>query len=185
MSVKRSIEGKIVTWEYEQFCSHGIVGRLDMELEELNKLYSDNTIEFAPVKKEVGRDFLAAFCFEPAVDVTLVRAWNGEASIVTYSLNKNGSKQLMKDIVNKSQFSVYEPDQDFIRTIEGEIKLLETQNYNLCKLIAEMLNEDLEKVVGAVRYSNFISRYKGFSEPKSMRVAIEKFKLPRDKFNLF
>jgi hypothetical protein len=48
-----------------------------------------------------------------------------------------------------------------------------------------MLKEDLEKVVGAVRYSNFLNRYKGFSEPESMRVAIEKFKLPRDKFRLF
>jgi len=185
MSVKRSIEDKIVTWEYEQFCSHGILGRLEMELEELSRLYSYSTIEFAPVKKEVGRDFLAAFCFKPIVDFTLVRTRDGEASIVTYSLNKNGSKQLMKDIVNKSQFSVYEPDQEFIRTIEGEIKLLETQTYNSCKLIAGMLKEDLEKVVGAVRYSNFLNRYKGFSEPESMRVAIEKFKLPRDKFSLF
>lgn len=106
MSLKRSIEDKIVVWEYEQFYVHGVEGRLETKLEKLSELYKDSLIEFAPVKKEYGRDFLAGFCFKPVVDVTLARAWNGEASIVTYGLNRNGSKQLMNEIVNKSHFSM-------------------------------------------------------------------------------
>ncbi|MGC8812173.1 MAG: hypothetical protein ACP5O8_01125 [Candidatus Aenigmatarchaeota archaeon] len=179
MVLKRSIEDKIVVWKYEELYVLGVEGELRMGLEELRELYKNTPVEFAPVKNEYIRDFLAAFLFEPPIDVTIARALDGEASIVTYSLDKDRSKQLVGDIVNKSQFSLYYPREAFIRTIEGGM-LFEILTYKLCKRIANELKESLEKVVGAVRYSNFLS-YKGFSESEAIMVACKKFRLPRDR----
>lgn len=181
--ITRSIEDKLVIWNYKQLYVLGIEGLLENELEELSEIYK-GLIEFSPVRWEpkYKRDFLAGFSLKPPVDITLSRAMDGKASIVTYSLNREKSGEIITDIVNNSGFEIYKPAEDFIKTIEMEIALFETKSYGICEAISRKLNEDLEKVVGAIRYSNFLHRYKGFSEAESIKASFEIFKLPKDKF---
>lgn len=177
-SVKRSIEDKFVVWEYERLCILGLIGRLETPLERLNE-YELN-IEFAPVKKEFAngrtRDFLAGFCFDPLVDVTIVKTQN-DSSIVTYSLDKKRSKKLVDELVQKSGFIPYEPEENFIEVIEYDIELLETETYEICKKISQLANMSFENTFGMIRYANFLHRYKGFSMHDSLEEASKKFNL--------
>jgi len=180
MELKRSIENNLVIWEYEKLAVLGVYGRLDKPLEEIIELYNDSQLEFGRVKKEPNRDFLAAFYFEPPIDVTLVKTEGNEGSIVTYSLDRGESKKLIDKMVEISGLIIHKPEMDFIETIENEVRYIETLTYEKCRQIPEYLNADLERIFGAVHYANFLNKYKGFSQEDSMKMAADRFsvKLP-------
>ena len=121
--VVQSIDGKLVIFEHEKLCVVGCIGNLRNPLEQFDELYKNESVEFAPVRNEENRKFLAAFSFNPVVDITLAQYLH-ESSIVTYSLDKDGSKSFVEDIIKRSGFILSEPDKNFIETIGREVNLL-------------------------------------------------------------
>ena len=176
--VVQSIDGKLVIFEHKKLCVVGCIGNLRNPLEQFDELYKNESIEFAPVRNEENRKFLAAFSFNPVIDITLAQ-YLRESSIVTYSLDKNGSKSFVEDIIKRSGFIPSEPDKDFIESIGREVSLVETTTYNLCTSISQLLSQDLDKVFGAVRYCNFLKQYRGLSEEDGFRLAKDRFGLKR------
>lgn len=121
MEVRVFEKDKLVFFEYERLYVIGALGRLEKLLGDIESLYSNESLEFAPVKQEANRDFLAAFNFRPVVDVTFVRCPSSESSIVSYSLSKNKSIELINDLIKKIGFATEFPRDDFTDTIKREI----------------------------------------------------------------
>ena len=178
MELERVVEDKIVIWSYDKLCVLASIGNLQIQLEDIEKMFKDFEIEFAPVQKRGFRtDFLAAFYFSPPIDVTLKRKIiDGETSIVTYSLNIGKSKQIIEQVEKRCGFVSFNPTEEFIQTLEPEINMVETVAYTSCQKIARALNTDLERVFATVRYSNFLT-YTGMSEENTLRLVGKKFGL--------
>ena len=184
MEIKFSTEGNFAIWEYERLSVVGARGKLEEPLYTASRLYHFG-LEFAPVQKQPKRDFLAGFCFLPApIDVTLVRTEEKDASIVTYSLDKDESVELIDRLSERLGFYPCSPDDGFTNMIGSEIAVVETITYDQCQKISRMLGVDLEKAFGAVRYTNFLNNYRGLSPVEAMAKAAETFGLPKDKLGL-
>lgn len=178
MSLARSFEGHIVFWDYERLSVIGALGRMQTQLAKIEELY-DGSLEYAPVKKRVARDFLAAFSFNPPINFTILRGYGGDSSIVTCSLDKNAAKRLAASFIQKTGFAPYSPTWDFVQTIEQSVNLSETYNYQNCQMLARLKKTDLEKVFGFVHYVNFLASYKRIPLSRSYEIAEQKFDLPR------
>jgi hypothetical protein len=161
-------------FQYNKLSIRCVQGRLDKSLEELAELYVNDPIEFAPVRQEVGRYFLAGIYFEPPADVTVDKLFDGETTIVVYSLNHDRCVEVVNNIMERSGFSAFKPEQSFIDDIKGEM-MLEMHIYHSAEQIAEIAEVSFEKAWGAVRYSNFLRHYKGYSETDSIREAMKRF----------
>jgi hypothetical protein len=181
MGIERSTDGKFVIWRYDRLRVLGILGILERQLDELEELFKDKSqiFEFAPVKKELGRDFLAAFYLDPPIDFTVVRNLSGESSIVTYSLDEDKSREIIDSFVERSGFIPRKPDPDFVETIETEFFYLERITYENCLGASVAENIDLERIFGAVRYANFLYSYRKIPFPDSRKKAHEKFGLEK------
>lgn len=175
--LKSSIENNVVVWQYEDMSVLGVLGRLEKSLEDV-ALYQDKFIEFAPVKKEPKRDFLAAFYFNSPTDFTILKYPDGNASIVTYGLDKAESIKLVNNISKFCSFQARYPDEEFINTIRSEVATFEVSSYMNCKEAARITNTDVGKVYAAMRYGNFLNRYRGLGFEESQEAAALKFRLP-------
>lgn len=175
--LKSSIENNVVVWQYEDMSVLGVLGRLEKSLEDV-ALYQDKFIEFAPIKKEPKRDFLAVFYFNPPTDFTILKYPDGNASIVTYGLDKAGSIKLVNNISKFCSFQARYPDEEFINTIGSEVATFEVSSYMNCKEAARITNTDVGKVYAAMRYGNFLNRYRGLLFEESQEAAALKFRLP-------
>jgi len=174
MNVKVSLEENLVFLEYEKLCVLGVLGKYSGGLNEVKNLYKKEDVEFAPVKEEVGRNFLAGFSFKPVVDITIVQCPN-EASIVTYSLDKNGSGDFVKDLIARSDFDPFLPEQKFIEQLRMEIGLIEEITYKAYISMSKALGCDIENVFGTIRYCHFLKSYIGMSDLESMTRASKQF----------
>src|SRR5438309_483127 len=134
MSFPTSLNEALIERKYDNLVILGVEGRLTRGLESIQSLYLDKSqeFEFAPVKKERDRDFLAAFYINPPVDLTIAQYPSTEASIVTFSLSKEKSKELIEDVVKKSDFLPVKPDLSFIELLENEMLNLQGSSYELC-----------------------------------------------------
>ncbi|MBI4020466.1 MAG: hypothetical protein HY367_03975 [Candidatus Aenigmarchaeota archaeon] len=174
MQWKYSEEGYIATWEYERLYIVGLHGLLGTPLEWIGDLYDEGAVEFAPVKKEPGRDFLAGFSYRPPVDVTLVRKNNGDSSIVACGLDKMESKKLVSGIALKSGMAYHKPSKTFREDIEESL-IIEALTYELCGNISCHVEKDVEDVFGAVKYAHFLVHYSGLAEDGAYRAAGKRF----------
>ena len=185
--LQEELQGELFAWEYARLAVLGTVGMLERSLQSIEELYADKTkkqqIVFAPVQRQLGRDFLAAFHFEPAIDVTIVRTPEREASVVTYSLDKEVSKKFLVDFVQRTGFVPYiSLPRNFVEMTKSELILIEKSNYNMCTACAELLNVNDDKMFGAMRYANFLHMYNGVSFPESKRMAFRRFGLRENLF---
>ena len=167
----------LLIWDYSRLCVLGIYGGLENLLEKLPELCRKHPLEFSPIKKELYRDFLAAFHSKPPIDITITRGNRGDALIVSYSLDKDKSLDVIDGIMQASGFVSEKADAQFIKMIENEIWCVETITYKQCSKISEMSNASFDSVFGAVRYANFLKKYMGLSENMSMKKAAERFGL--------
>jgi len=174
MSFPTSLNDALVEKRYDSLIILGVRGRLNKSLESIHPMYSDKKeFEFAPVKKEQNRDFLATFNADPPVDLTIDLYPTSESSIVTFSLNKEKSKELIEDLVNKSGFAPVKPDLSFIEQVD-EMFYLQRSSYEACLFLSKRMKTNLEKVFGATWYANFLS-YKGLSTEECMQFATKKY----------
>ncbi|MBI2583336.1 MAG: hypothetical protein HYW25_01595 [Candidatus Aenigmarchaeota archaeon] len=188
MAVAFSIGKELVARRHERLHVIGVLGRLDVPLERVRELYKGEMrmdvpigtsvypTEIAPVKEEpqYGRDFLACFHFTPPVDITLARAYDGESSIVTYSLDDSRARQLIRDITRNIGFVPSPPTPDFVRRVEEGFEIERLIYYTL-EAMAGMARASLESAFGAVHYSNFLHRYWGLSKEEGIRRASKRF----------
>lgn len=179
VDVRSRLDGALIIIAYRRLRVLGTIGRLDMALEDARELYKSSW-ELAPVQKSPERDFLAAFCLEPPIDITLAR-YPADASIVTYSLDETASRMAIAGIVRDTGFVPYPPFDSFAEILRRETEDVETQTYAMCERAAGLLQADFEKVFAAIRYGNFLFQYhRGlFSHDESSRKAMEQFGLPR------
>ncbi len=168
-------------FQYRNQYVRGVLGRLESPLEEIDDVCKTEQLEFAPVKVEAQRDFLAGFCFSPIIDITIDKCRNNEASIVAYSLDNDRSAKVIDYIIKKAGFEVQEPELEFMATVGHEFDI-EKHSYDLAEQISGYLNGELEKVWGAIRYINFLQLYRRCPQEESMQTAIKKFELPEDAF---
>ena len=125
-SVEHYREHEFFVWEYERLRVIGVLGRLERLLDNVILPHNPDTMEFATIKREghLHRDFLAGFHFSPPVDFTMVRSYNREASIVTYSLDKQKPKELIRNITRTYGLSLdipSEAEQSFTEEISFDI----------------------------------------------------------------
>ena len=183
MTTIHSVNNGLVLWQYEDMHVLGIQGTMDILLDNIKELCKDYALEFGNVRREAHRDFLAAFCFETPIDITFARAHDGEASILTYSTDKDKSMELIYGLAEKSRLKVYDkPTHDFIDVISGKLGAINVRTYEQCKLASRLIDQNISNVFGTVYYANFLNRYKGFSHEESLRLAGKKFSLPVEKF---
>jgi len=164
-------------YKYERLFARGVQGGLKQTLQEIFPDGSTGPLEFAPVKIEPRREFLAGFYASPPIDITLDRYPTGDASVLAYSLNPESLEKTVNDVVERSDMDIIQPKKDFIATVGNEI-LIEIKTYNMAKNIAERLYVDLENVWGMVHYMNFLSRYYGMSDQHAVKKASKKFGVP-------
>ena len=153
----------------------GIEGKLGIPLEKVSELCNGLNLEFAPVKKEVEGDFLAAFCFKPVIDIALDKIGDN-SSIVTYSLDENASEKIRDEIIKNIGLVPSAFDTSLIETITHELEF-EKKTYDYCRVIATTLATDMDSIFGMVRYTNFLQRYKGLSKEESAEKVVAKFNL--------
>lgn len=168
-------------FQYRNLYVRGVLGSLEKPLEEIDDICKNEQLEFASVKVETQRDFLAGFCFNPIIDITIDKCKNNESSIVAYSLDNDRSAKVIDDIIKKSGFEVQEPELEFMATVGHEFDI-EKHSYDITEKISEYLNAKLEKAWGAIRYMNFLMMYNKYPQEKSMQTATKKFGLPDDVF---
>ena len=173
MGFEFNVQENIAEWSYDKLHVLGLIGNCVSPLENLSKHFKHEQFEFAPVKNERNRDFLAGFHFKPAVDITVVRA-NGESSIVNFSLNREKSRDIADRLSKSMGLIIKKPYRDFILDIEG-IMDIEVEAYHRYDRIASIFKVDIDKAFGVVRYSNFLQRYKNYNEEDSMRYACQMF----------
>ncbi|MEM7813475.1 MAG: hypothetical protein QW548_01070 [Candidatus Aenigmatarchaeota archaeon] len=175
MPIRVAIERHVIALEYGKLCALGACGRLQMPLDDVEGLYADGQLEFAPVKPEHGKDFLAAFHLYPPVDITAVRMADGKASIAAYSLDKPKSLLLVEGFVEKTGFELRKPSPDFTKALLDELKALELADYAHGGCVARSMAQGIERAFGACRYANFLHRYKGVALDEAMRRGAEKY----------
>ncbi len=168
-----SINGNYVNWNYEHLYIIGIEGDLDITLEEVIKRNKD-LVEFAPVKKEPNKDFLAGICFEPVTDITIAKGFHSCASILTKSLDNEKSKKLIMNIVKNSQFNCIKPSYDFINCLDYDMPL-NVLLYESCKKLSQLINADLTKLFGACIYANLLTRYCGYKKENVIKQSAKRF----------
>ena len=176
MLFRHSIINTIAYYEYKELLLLGVQGNLEFSLHELSELLKDSAMDFAPVKQEYSRDFLGVFCFEPAIDITLVRFPNTESSIVLYGLYKNESQIVLDKIIRRSGFISKNPDDDFLMC-NNVTMAIELTTYEECSQLSHMMNVEFKNLYNTARYSNFLSRYKKYSEEQALRIALEQFNI--------
>lgn len=179
-----STEKELLVWSYDRLRVLGLQGTLRRGLDEIERLYSDDeNFEFAPVKIEPKRYFLAAFHFSPPIDITVTKAlpdsYNpDDTAIVLFSLDEPKSREILKEFIKRSGFLPNRLDVNFLMGLETELSILETSTYDGCVLLENRLKVDLDSIFGAVRYSNFLHRYKGKTDYEGKKIAVAKFGLP-------
>ncbi len=176
LSLGRSLDRNFVIWEYEKLCVLGLL-MYPPSLEKITQLRQEMSLEFAPVRKEEGREFLAGISFNPVADITIAQ-YLIESSLVIYSVDKERSRVFAEDLGKRYGFISFPPDQPFIKTLEREIEMVEMRTYDLCVSISQSIHKKLEDVFGAVRYVNFLERYRGLSGSESRKKASQRFNIP-------
>ncbi len=174
--LERSFDGNFVIWEYEKLCVLGLL-MYPSSLEKIAQLRQGSSLEFAPVRKEEGREFLAGISFDPAADITIAQ-YLFESSLVMYSIDKERSRVFAEDLGKKCGFLSFPPDKRFIKTLEREIEMVEMRTYDMCSSISRAIHKKLENVFGAIRYMNFLKMYQGLSDSESRKKASQKFDIP-------
>ncbi|MBW2981418.1 hypothetical protein KY343_00930 [Candidatus Woesearchaeota archaeon] len=159
--------------QYEKLSVRCVQGMLGISLDELAKLYADDLIEFAPVKKENNRHFLAGMYIESPVDVTVDKYFDNRSSIVAASLDHDRSKEVVYDIAEKSGFYAAKPEQSFIGSMNQTMPL-EIKTYEISKIL-EVAGASLEKWWGLYHYINLLIQYKGLPEDEATRKAVDRF----------
>jgi hypothetical protein len=158
----------------------GVFGKLEKSLKDVGVMCADDLLEFAPVKEEVNRDFLAGFYHPPGVDVTLAKSHrNSDCSVVAYSLSEQEARGVVGGVVRESGFHVRRPDVSFVSQITGEFPI-EIGTYKMVKEMAGVLGVvSLEQMWGVPKYANFL-RYCGVPESQALGLAVDKLGLPDD-----
>ena len=177
MSFTRTMSNNLVTWNYEDLYLHGMLGYLEMPLEDVAGKCKDTVLDFAPVKPETNRDFLAAFGYQPPIDFTLVRMHDGESSIVTYSLNKDATEHVIARFIQDTNFKPIAPTSSFVAEVGVIAEIVEIDTYSDMKKVTEIEKVDFEKLFGMVRYAHFLNAYCHISSPESQRRAAKRFGL--------
>jgi len=172
MSQEYIFTGNYVRFMHERLNIFGLLFREGIKLDEIHELFPK--IEFAQVKKAIERDFLAGFCMEPIIDLTFVKLPNLNGSIVAYTLQETEAEKVIEDIVKAAGFITRDPTYSFADILGSEFPI-EKESYESSQLIANVTENDVEKVFGAVRYSSFLINYKGLPENESMGIASKKF----------
>ena len=135
--IENLIEDEFIVWNYKRLNILGLSGNYKNNLDYLARVCSDCPIEFAPVIHEEEGEFLEGFYFNPSIDISIIKSRNMELSIVTYSLDKEKSKEIVRDIFRKTGVMGVAPsyEQELIDFMNNRIYAEEVV-YNLCEAIS-------------------------------------------------
>lgn len=158
MKLKKSVNGNMVEWCYGSLVIYGVLGRMGCELSDFAEKYEGKRFEFGSVRDEGHRDFLAGFHHNPTVDVTI--AQSSRTSIVTVSLDQEGSKEALDHLIEALEFKAGIPYANFILDMNSSLGI-EMIGYNRCSELAKTLEIPFEKLFEVVRYANFLKRCVG------------------------
>nr|MCK4929981.1 hypothetical protein [Nanoarchaeota archaeon] len=176
MSLEKNIDDHLLKSQYEKMHLLGVQGILQDSLSDFTQTYKGNLVQFAPVKKEPNREFLAGVCFESFVDVTIARGYGGGSSIMSYSLDHKKSLDVIKHIVKKSRMILYTATPDFMASMQESLQL-EMRTYENALRISRAKKTKIGNVWDAIRYINFLTSYLNYSEEDAFKTAQDKFKL--------
>jgi hypothetical protein len=180
MFMEKSLERSIIFYECGKMVFAGVTGAMKRKLDSASALIQTqySSMEIAPVQLQRGRDFLAIFGFNPALDITIDQYSPAENSIVGYALDRErlvermeGIAKLIGFIPNLSQ------SKKVAQTWRQELEI-EKVNYTMCETLADVVKEPLEKTFGLVRYGNFLNQYMGKDLEAAHRLTLEKFGFP-------
>ncbi len=162
--------------KYRNLHMLSILGSLQSTLEEVAHHCQDSQLEFASPRCETGREFLAGFHYPPAIDVTLIRTFDGAASIEARSFDRKKSQELLDLMIERTAFVARPPTAEFIADINVSIPIIRV-TYGDIEKIARMLSVSNDAAAGIVWYSNFLICYKGASFEESKEIVRQRFGL--------
>jgi len=177
-------DGELVLWKYEKLCVLGIMGYLAAPLYKISEMYGDDSVEFGPVQRRPGRDFLAGFGVRPMVDVMIVKKPENNASVAVCGLDEKGLARFVQRLVETSGLVPDEPDAEFVG-MTSALACLYAADYERCKCMASSLGIGEEDGFGVIRYSAFLKEHKGIHEPQNLRMAATRFGVQPEKLGVY
>jgi len=156
---------------FDRFSIMGIEGTMEKSLEEFRQQYKGN-VEFAPVKKEPERDFLAGVSLKPLVDTTIARS-NKSASIFTVGLDYKKTKIILEEVAEASGLSPVRGDA-LVPSMDEMAYVEKALNMPTAEKIAKATGHEFSTIWELVRYANYLG-YWGIPEMERIAKAEEKF----------
>lgn len=148
-----------------------IEGTMEKSLEEFRQQYK-GSVEFAPVRKEPKRDFLAGVSLKPLVDTTIARS-NKSASIFTVGLDYKKTKIILEEVAEASGISPLRGDA-LVHSVDEMALVEKAFNTPTAEKIAKATGHEFSTIWELVRYANYLG-YWGIPEMERIAKAEEKF----------
>ena len=176
--LKTSKHDDFVEWRFKGLYVMGVMGKCDIPLDKWSQICNTHQLEFAPVKEERYRDFLAAFSVQTPLDITIAQYSRGseETSIVVYGCEENISREIVGGIIRNSGLIASIPSSAFVSQLSMEIRNVNIGTYLQLEEVARLTQRPIERVFGQAHYANFLNLYKGLPDEEAFRLAEIKFK---------
>ncbi len=166
---KPFLDGDVIVLPVERLHGFAVLGTLPTPLE---GLVGDHTgVDFAPVRQEPGRDFLAGVTLDPFVDITLVAPYGtDEVSIMACTLDGEKGRATFDRLIETTGFRTRRPSGEVIASL-----LQSSTNwvhaYHLVKQIPLPVGVNVNTVFNVSAYAGFLMRYHDCSEQDAMSIA--------------
>ncbi len=168
--------GNLVEYQDKDVVILAKEGLIEESLQQFHKEYKGK-IELARfLKMESDREFLAGVAFNPFVDVTTVRGYNGSSSIMTSSRDYDKSLEVIDELADATAMKIITPSNDLASSVINSANV-EQMSAKIAEMLSLKLDIPKTGMWDAMHYINFLKSYCGNSTEESVRKASETFNL--------
>mgnify|MGYP001594861828 CR=1 FL=1 len=168
-----------VEWVDGEFSAVGALGKCSVPFKEWSKSsYAVPEIEYAPIKHERQKDFLAMFIVRPAthLDITAVHLHRSrESSLYLIGTDLILARNMLEILMDKLCFQPQIPTQHFINDLQQDIPLQAIGIYQTAMWAGPAAGMSPERFSGIARYTSFLTRYHHLTQEAAEERASKSF----------
>lgn len=165
MTFQETSDGNSLIFRHERLHAVLTFGHCASPFADLERLESEEIAVGKEPLNPLNREFYALHQFRPPVDLTLSRPAGGsETTFLSIGFDLSAMKTLEEMVVTHLDFASAPVPSKIRASLLAYELALEGKTYMLMQIIASLGTESIEDVFGAMRYGNFLKRYKGYSD---------------------